>query len=87
MDSSIDFVLFCFSKFDISVKDEHVVRRMLDADILGKRTRGQPNLRGTDACKRDITEAWLKEDNIRNMAVWRNTRSPAIPATPDDGTS
>ena len=65
------------------------MRRMLDVEIPGKRTRGRPNLRGKDVCKtkRDITEAWLKEDNITNMAVWRNTISPAIPATPDDGTS
>ena len=38
------------------MKEEHIVRRMLDVDITGKRRRGRPNLRWTDACKRDITE-------------------------------
>ena len=32
-------------------KEEHIVRRMLDVDVPGKR-RGRPNLRWTDAWKR-----------------------------------
>ena len=48
------------------MKEEHVVRRMLDVDIPGKRKRGRPNLRWKDACKRDMTEAGLKEDNATN---------------------
>ena len=39
------------------MKEEHIVRRMIDVDIPGKRRRG------TDACKRDMTQAGLKEDN------------------------
>ena len=45
--------------------------RMLDVDIPGKRRRGRPNLRWKDACKRDMREAWLKEDNTTNRAAWR----------------
>ena len=53
------------------MKEEHIVRRMLDVDIPGKRRRGRPNLRGKDACKRDMTQAGLKEDNATNRAKWR----------------
>ena len=31
------------------MKEEHIVRRMLDVDIPGKRRRGRPNLRWKDA--------------------------------------
>ena len=53
------------------MKDEHIVRRMLDVDIAGKRIRGRPSLRWKDACKRDMTQAGLKEDNATNRAIWR----------------
>ena len=53
------------------MKEEHIVRRMLDVDIPGKRRRGRPNLRWKDACKRDMTQAGLKEDNAKNRAEWR----------------
>ena len=39
------------------MKEEHIVRRMLDVEKPGKRRRGRPNLRWKDACKRDMTEA------------------------------
>ena len=48
------------------MKAEHIVRRMLDVDILGKRRRGRPNLRWKDTCKRDMTQAGLNEDNATN---------------------
>ena len=47
------------------------MRRMLDVDIPGKRRRGRPNLRLKDVCKRDMTEAGLKDDNATNRAEWR----------------
>ena len=37
------------------MKEEHIVRRMLDADIPGKRSRGRPNLRWKDAYNRYMT--------------------------------
>ena len=55
------------------MKDEHIVRRMLDVDIPGNRRRGRPNLRLKYACKRDTTEVGLKEDKTTNRAAWRNT--------------
>ena len=48
------------------------MRRMLDVDIPGKIRRGRPNLRWKDACKRDMTELGMKEDNTTNRAAWRN---------------
>ena len=42
------------------MKEEHIVRIMLDVDIPGKRRRGQPTLTWKDACKRDMTEVGLK---------------------------
>ena len=53
------------------MKEEHIVRKMLDVDIPGKRRRGRPNIIWKDACKRDMTQAALKEDNATNRAEWR----------------
>ena len=53
------------------MKEEHIVRRMLDVVIPWKRRRGRPNLRWKHACKRDMTQAGLKEDNTTNRTAWR----------------
>ena len=49
------------------MKEEHIVRRMLDVELPEKRSRprGRPNIRWKYACKSDMTEAELKEDNAR----------------------
>ena len=52
----------------VRMKEEHIVRKMLDVNIPGKRSRGRPNLRWKDACKRDMTKSGLKEDNATNRA-------------------
>ena len=51
--------------------EEHIVRRMLDVDILGKGGSVRPNPTWKDACKRDMTEVGfvLKEDNTTNRAA------------------
>ena len=54
------------------MKEEHIVRRMLDVEIPGKIRRGRPNLRWKDVCKRDMTIVGLKEDTTTNRAAWRN---------------
>ena len=48
------------------MKEEHIVRKMLDVDITVKIRRERPHLRGKDACKRNMTEAGLKEGNVYN---------------------
>ena len=53
------------------MKEEHIVRRMLDVDIPGKRRRGLPNLRWKDSCKRNMTQAGLREDDATNRAGLR----------------
>ena len=55
------------------MKEEHIVRRMLDVDIPGKRRIRRPNLRWKDACKRDMAEVGLKEDTKTNRVSWRIT--------------
>ena len=40
--------------------EEDIVRRMLDVDIPGNRSRGRPNQTWEDACKRYVTEVGLK---------------------------
>ena len=52
------------------MKEEHIVRRMLNVDVPGKRRRGRTHIRAKDACQRDMTEAGLKEDNATNWAEW-----------------
>ena len=47
------------------------MRRMLDVDIPRKRRGARLNLRWKDACKRDMTEAELKEEDATNRAEWR----------------
>ena len=54
------------------MKEERVVRIMLDVNIPRKRRRGRPNLRWKDAGKRDMTEVGLKVDNTTNRAEWKN---------------
>ena len=44
------------------MKEEHIVRRMLDVNIPGKRRRGRPNLRWKDTCKRD--KGFYKDDSV-----------------------
>ena len=52
------------------MKEEYIVRRILDVDIPGKRRIGLPNLRWKYVRKRDMTEAGLIEDNATNRAAW-----------------
>ena len=53
------------------MKEEHIVRRMPDVYIPGNRRSARPNPRWKDACKRDITEAGLKDDNTTNRVECR----------------
>ena len=51
------------------MKEEHVVRRVLEAEIPGKRRRGRPNRRWKDACRRDIEIVELREDDVTQITV------------------
>ena len=57
----------------VMMKEENIVRRMLDEDIPGKIRRDRTHMKWKDACKRDMTEVGLKENNTRHKASWRNT--------------
>ena len=54
-------------------RDEgHMLRRMLDAPVPGKRARGRHNTRWKDSCKRDMESVGLKEDDELDRAKWKN---------------
>ena len=50
------------------MKEEHIVRRMIDVDIPGKRRRGRPNLRWKDA--------WEKKRKKKGMVLYSAVSSP-----------
>ena len=50
-----------------SFHQEHIVRRMLDVDIPGKRSRGRPNLKWKDTCR----EIWQRQCRRRTtLQTW-----------------
>ena len=51
----------------------HVLRRMLDAPVPGKRRRGRQKTRWKDSCKRDRESVWLKkEEDVLNRTKWKD---------------
>ena len=54
------------------MKEEHLVRRMLDVDIPEKRRRGRPYLRWKYACKRDMSELGIKRTRLQSRAALGN---------------
>ena len=55
-----------------SREEEHVLRRMLDTPVPGKRRRGRPNTRWKDSCKRDMENVGLKEEDVLDRIMWKN---------------
>ena len=51
--------------------DEHILRKVLRADILGKRKRGRPKTRWKDACQRDQKSTRLRTGEETDRAMWR----------------
>ena len=51
--------------------DKHILRKVLRADIPGKRKRGRPKTRGKDACQRDLKSTGLRASGETNRATWR----------------
>ena len=53
-------------------RDEgHVLRRMLDTPVAGKRWRGRQTTRWKDLCKNDISVG-LKEEDVLDRTKWKN---------------
>ena len=50
---------------------EHILRKVLRADIPGKRMRGRPNTRWKDACQRDSQSTGLSAGEETDRAMWR----------------
>ena len=50
---------------------EHILRRVLRADIPGKRKRGRSKTRWKDACQRDLKSTELRAGEGTDRAMWR----------------
>ena len=50
---------------------EHILRKVLKADIPGKRNRGRPKTRWKDACQRDLKSTGLRAGEETDRAMWR----------------
>ena len=50
---------------------EHILRKVLRADIPGKRMRGRPKTRWKDACQRDLKSTGLRAGEETDRAMWR----------------
>ena len=50
---------------------EHILRKVLRADIPGKRKRGRPKTRWKDTCQRDLKSSGLGAGEETDRAMWR----------------
>ena len=50
---------------------EHILRKVMRADIPGKRKRGRPKTRWKDACQRDLQSTGLRAGEETDRAMWR----------------
>ena len=50
---------------------EHILRKVLRADIPGKRKRGRPKTRWKDACQRDLKDTGLRAGEETDRSMWR----------------
>ena len=50
---------------------EHILRKVLRADIQGKRKRGRPKTRWKDVCQRDLKSAGLRAGEETDRVMWR----------------
>ena len=53
-------------------EEGHVLRRMLDAPVQGKRQRGRQKTRWKDSCKRDMESVGLKDKDALDRTMWKN---------------
>ena len=49
-----------------------MIRRMLDAPVIGKRRRGWQQTRWKDSCKRDMESVGLKDKDALDRTKWKN---------------
>ena len=50
---------------------EHVGRKMMEMELLGKRRRGRPKRRFVDVVKEDMGEVGAKETDVEDRKIWR----------------
>ena len=52
-------------------EEGHVLRRMLDAPVPGKRRKGRQQTRGKDSCKRYVESVALKVEAVLDNTKWK----------------
>ena len=52
-------------------EEGHVLSRMLDAPVAGKRWRGRQTTRWKDSCKRDMESVGLKDEDVLDRTKWK----------------
>ena len=67
-------------------EEGHMLRRTLDAPVVGKRRRGRQKTRWKDYCNRHMESVGLKEEDILDQDT-REERCKTILAMSDDGKS
>ena len=65
------------------MRDGHMLRRMLDAPVPGKRQRGRRKTRWKDSCKRYMESTGLKVGGVFDRT--KRNGFQTIPATPHNG--
>ena len=53
-------------------EEGHVLRRMLDAPVPGKRRRGRQTAGWKDSCRRDTESVGLMEEDVLERTKWKN---------------
>ena len=51
---------------------EHIGRRVIEMELLGKRKRERPKRRFLDVVKKDMGKAGAREMDIESRTLWRN---------------
>ena len=64
---------------------EHVLKRMVDAPVLGKGRGGRQKIRWKDSCKRDMESLGSEVEDVLDRTKWKGDIFITIPANPDDG--
>ena len=52
-------------------EEGHILRRMVDAPVPGKRQRGRQTTRWKDSCKSNMGSVGLKEEDVPDRTKWK----------------